>query len=108
MREDILIRNTIKELESFGVSGTLSNVVITRIGPWTMSYVRYDDDTIGYGPTSAFYPEVLFEKGVDISLPIILPNTPDFQRQFALSRGYWYPLLRSSMRDVKQRVIKRR
>jgi uncharacterized protein (DUF4213/DUF364 family) len=56
-----------------------------------------------YGPTSAFYPKVLFERGVDVSLPIIFPNTPDFRRRFALSRGYWY-----SMRDVKQMLIKRR
>ena len=58
---------------------------------------------IVYGPTSAFYPKVLFEQGVDVSLPIIFPNTPDFRRRFALSRGYWY-----SMRDVKQMLIKRR
>ena len=56
-----------------------------------------------YGPTSAFYPKVLFERGVDVSLPVIFPNTPDFQRRFALSRGYWY-----SMKDVKQMLIKRR
>ncbi|MCK4736404.1 MAG: hypothetical protein KAT65_28380 [Methanophagales archaeon] len=54
-----------------------------------------------YGPSSAFYPKVLFERGVDISLPIIFPNTPDFRRRFALSRGYWY-----FMRDVKQMLIK--
>ncbi len=54
-----------------------------------------------YGPSSAFYPKVLFERGVDISLPIIFPNTPEFRRRFALSRGYWY-----FMRDVKQMLIK--
>jgi hypothetical protein len=56
-----------------------------------------------YGPTSAFYPKVLFERGVDVSLPIIFPNTPEFRQRFVLSRGYWY-----SMRDVKQMLIKRR
>ncbi len=56
-----------------------------------------------YGPSSAFYPKVLFERGVDISLPMIFPNTPEFKRRFALSRGYWY-----FMRDVKQMLIKRR
>ena len=56
-----------------------------------------------YGPTSAFYPKVLFERGVDVSLPIIFPNTSDFRRRFAQSRGYWY-----SMRGVKQIIIKRR
>ncbi len=56
-----------------------------------------------YGPTSAFYPKVLFERGVDISLPMIFPNTPEFKRRFALSRGYWY-----FMRDVKQMLIKRK
>ncbi len=56
-----------------------------------------------YGPSSAFYPKVLFERGVDVSLPIIFPNTHDFRRRFALSRGYWY-----FMRDVKQMLIKRR
>ena len=56
-----------------------------------------------YGPSSAFYPKVLFERGVDVSLPIIFPHTPEFKRRFALSRGYWY-----FMRDVKQMLIKRR
>ena len=56
-----------------------------------------------YGPSSAFYPKVLFERGVDVSLPIIFPNTPEFRRRFALSRGYWY-----FMRDVKQMLIKRK
>jgi hypothetical protein len=56
-----------------------------------------------YGPTSAFYPKVLFERGVDVSMPILFPNTPAFRRRFALSRGYWY-----AMRDVKWMVIKRR
>lgn len=56
-----------------------------------------------YGPTSAFYPKVLFERGVDASLAIIFPNTPDFRRRFVLSRGYWY-----FMKDVKQMLIKRR
>ncbi|MEW6104507.1 MAG: DUF364 domain-containing protein [bacterium] len=55
-----------------------------------------------YGPSSAFYPKVLFKRGVDISLPMIFPNTPDFRRQFVLSRGYWY-----SMKDVKQLLIKK-
>ncbi|MCK4397558.1 MAG: hypothetical protein KAV25_01040 [Methanophagales archaeon] len=56
-----------------------------------------------YGPSSAFYPKVLFERGVDVSLPIIFPNTPEFRRRFALSRGYGY-----FMRDVKQMLIKRK
>ena len=56
-----------------------------------------------YGPSSAFYPKVLFERGVNISLPIIFPNTPDFKRRFALSRGYWY-----FMGDVTQMLIKRK
>ena len=56
-----------------------------------------------YGPTSAFYPKVLFERGVDISLPVMFPNTPDFRRQFVQSKGWWY-----SMKDVKQLLIKRR
>ncbi|HID19347.1 MAG TPA: hypothetical protein EYP28_00165 [Methanophagales archaeon] len=43
-----------------------------------------------YGPTSSFYPGVLFKEGVDISLPFIFPNTPDFRRYFVLSRGWWY------------------
>lgn len=55
-----------------------------------------------YGPTSAFYPKVLFERGVDVSLPMIFPNTPDFRRRFVLSRGNWY-----FMRDVKQLLIRR-
>lgn len=56
-----------------------------------------------YGPSSAFYPKVLFERGVNISLPVIFPNTPDFKRRFALSRGFWY-----FMGDVTQMLIKRK
>jgi hypothetical protein len=56
-----------------------------------------------YGPTSAFYPEVLFERGIDVSLPIVFPNTPEFQRQFVDSRGYWYQMM-----DVKRLLVKRR
>jgi len=44
-----IIKNTIKEIENLGISATLSNVVITRIGPWTLSYVRYDDGELGCG-----------------------------------------------------------
>jgi len=54
-----------------------------------------------YGPTCSFYPKILFERGIDISLPIIFPNTPKFRRQFALSRGYWY-----STKGIKQLLIK--
>ncbi len=56
-----------------------------------------------YGPSSAFYPKKLFEMGIDVSRPIIFPNTRDFKRRFVLSRGYWY-----FMKDVKQMVIRRR
>ena len=56
-----------------------------------------------YGPTSSFYPKVLFERGIDVSMPVIFPNTPDFRRKFVLSRGYWY-----KMTDVKRLVVKRR
>lgn len=56
-----------------------------------------------YGPTSAFYPEALFERGIDVSLPIVFPNTPEFQRQFVDSRGYWYQMM-----DVKRLLVKRR
>jgi len=76
------------------VNGTLNEL---------LEYSKNARTRIVYGPTSAFYPKVLFERGVDVSLPIIFPNTPDFRRRFALSRGYWY-----SMRDVKQMLIKRR
>ena len=44
-----IIKETVKEIENLGISGTLSNVVITRIGPWTLSYVRYDDGELGCG-----------------------------------------------------------
>ena len=56
---------------------------------------------IVYGPTSSFYPEVLFNEGVDISLPFIFPNTPDFRRYFVLSRGWWY-----FIEGIKQLLIK--
>ncbi|MCK4397560.1 MAG: hypothetical protein KAV25_01050 [Methanophagales archaeon] len=56
---------------------------------------------IVYGPTSSFYPGVLFKEGVDISLPFIFPNTPDFRRYFVLSRGWWY-----FIEGIKQLLIK--
>lgn len=58
---------------------------------------------IVYGPTSSFYPEVLFKEGVDISLPFIFPNTPNFRRYFVLSRGWWY-----FMEGIKQLLVKRK
>ena len=44
-----IIKETVKELENLGVNGTLSDVVITRFAPWTLSYVGYDDSTVGCG-----------------------------------------------------------
>ncbi|MCK4241605.1 MAG: hypothetical protein KAX30_08275 [Candidatus Atribacteria bacterium] len=46
-----IIKETIKELESLNVNGTLSNVIITkmRYSPWTLSYVKYDDGIDGCG-----------------------------------------------------------
>ncbi|MBC8520649.1 MAG: hypothetical protein H8D26_01460 [Methanomicrobia archaeon] len=44
-----ILKNTIKEIENLGINATLSNVVITRFGPWTLSYVRYDDGELGCG-----------------------------------------------------------
>lgn len=58
--------------------------------------------TIIYGPTSSFHPAPLFERGVDVSLPIIFPDDPEFQKEFALRRGYWY-----SMEGVKQLLVER-
>jgi len=55
-----------------------------------------------YGPTCAFYPEALFARGVDISLPVIFPPTSQFHRQFVESRGYWY-----SLKEGKQLIIKK-
>ena len=45
-----------------------------------------------YGPTSSFYPKVLFERGINASVLIFLPNTPNFKRQFVLSRGFAYSM----------------
>lgn len=43
-----------------------------------------------YGPTSSFHPEPLFHKGIDVSLFMSFPPTPEFHRYFIDSRGYWY------------------
>jgi len=75
------------------VNGTINEI---------LEYSKNARTRIIYGPSSAFYPKVLFERGVNISLPIIFPNTADFRRRFALCRGFWY-----FMRDVKQMLIKR-
>jgi len=56
-----------------------------------------------YGPTSSFYPKVLFERGIDVSLSIVFPNTPEFRQQFVDSRGRWY-----QMTDVKRFLVTRR
>jgi hypothetical protein len=44
-----IIKDTIKEIENRDIDVTLLNVVITRIGPWTLSYVRYDNSELGCG-----------------------------------------------------------
>ena len=82
----------------FITGATVVNGTITNI----LKHAEDATTRIIYGPSSAFYPDVLFERGVDISLPIIFPNTHEFRRRFALSRGYWY-----FMRDVKQMRITR-
>lgn len=61
--------------------------------------------TIIYGPTSSFYPKVLFEKGADVSFSLVLPSSPQFKKQFVLSRGWWQgikgvKLLRISKEDI--------
>ncbi|MEA2051604.1 MAG: DUF364 domain-containing protein, partial [Euryarchaeota archaeon] len=77
---------------------TIVNETINEI----MDFSKNARMRIIYGPSSAFYPKLLFEMGIDVSRPIIFPNTRDFKQRFVLSRGYWY-----SMRDVKQMLIKR-
>lgn len=57
---------------------------------------------IVYGPTSSFYPAVLFNAGVDISLPFIFPTTAQFRRYFVSSRGWWY-----FVDGIKQLLIER-
>lgn len=42
-----------------------------------------------YGPTSSFYPKAVFDRGIDASSAIVLPNTPQFRDQFVHSRGWW-------------------
>jgi hypothetical protein len=76
------------------VNGTLDEI---------LQFSKNARTRIIYGPTSSFYPKVLFEGGIDVSLPIIFPNTPAFRWQFVASRGYWY-----KMSDVKKLVVKRR
>ncbi len=74
------------------VNGTISEI---------LEFSKNARTRIVYGPTSSFYPEVLFKEGVDISLPFIFPNTPDFRRYFVLSRGWWY-----FIEGIKQLLIK--
>jgi len=44
---------------------------------------------IVYGPTCSFYPKVLFKEGVDVLSTVVIPTSPQFKRQFILSRGWW-------------------
>jgi uncharacterized protein (DUF4213/DUF364 family) len=45
-----IVKNTLAYLKQSGVNGSLSNIVITKNpGPWTLTYVTYDDGTIGCG-----------------------------------------------------------
>jgi len=46
---DRIIEQTLAELHDYGVEGTLRNVIVTRLGPWTLSYVGYSDGTVGCG-----------------------------------------------------------
>jgi len=75
------------------VNGTLDEI---------LQFSKNARTRIIYGPTSSFYPKVLFEGGIDVSLPIIFPNSPDFRWRFVASRGYWY-----KMTDVKKLIVKR-
>lgn len=46
---DPIVEQTIQQLQNQGVDGRLGNVVVTRLGPWTLSYVEYPDGTVGCG-----------------------------------------------------------
>ena len=76
---------------------TIVNGTIRKI----LEFSKNARTRIVYGPTSSFYHTVLFKEGVDISLPFIFPNTPNFRRHFVLSRGWWY-----FIEGVKQLLIK--
>ena len=69
-----IIKNTIRDLKDLGVNGTLSNVIVTKNpGPWTLSYVRYDDGTIGCGCANN-------ERNV--------PHNPEFIKKFIGGDAY--------------------
>lgn len=77
---------------------TVVNNTIEEILDWS----KNARTKIIYGPTSSFYPKVLFDKGIDFSLGIVLPNSSQFRQQFILSRGWW-----QGIRGVKMILIKK-
>jgi len=46
---DPIVEQTVQQLQNQAVKGKLRNVVVTRLGPWTLSYVEYPDGTVGCG-----------------------------------------------------------
>lgn len=65
---------------------TVSNGTIHEV----LEYSGNARTKIMFGPTSSFYPQALFERGVNLSYAMLFPNTPQFKQEFVLSNGYWY------------------
>jgi len=49
---DAIVKRTIRRLKKQGADGTVWNVVITRLGPWTLSYVKGADGSLGVGASN--------------------------------------------------------
>lgn len=78
---------------------TGETIVNSTIGE-ILDYSENARTRIIYGPTSSFYPKVLFDEGIDFSLAIVLPSSLQFREQFVLSRGWW-----QGIRGVKMILI---
>ena len=90
-------REVLREADIVYITGeTMVNNTIYEL----LEYSKNAKKRIIYGPTSSFYPEVLFKKGIDSLLAFVYPNSWDFKHRFVLSRGSWY-----WMKDVKQLFI---
>ncbi|MEW6558455.1 MAG: DUF364 domain-containing protein [Elusimicrobiota bacterium] len=79
---------------------TIVNDTLEEILDWS----KNARTKIIYGPTSSFYPEILFKNGVDVSSALGLPNNLQFRQQFILSRGWWQGLKGIKMMLVRKEV----
>lgn len=95
------VRKTRQVLSQANVVYITGETVVNDTLDKLLEFSRNARTRVIYGPTSSFYPKALFNRGIDASCAIVLPNTLQFRDQFIRSRGWW-----QGIKGVKILLIK--